>query len=404
MFDSAINTFITQIQSLNSTLPSISKTMDESQTTAANLYDSFLHGKCEKTGEKENGRDLFNIPNEHTLEHRNLKQIWKHSELANELIKKNFIVSLVSQFDAYLGSLIRAMFIAHPEILNGSEKNIPFAKLVEFKDMEEAKEFIIEREVDTILRESHASQFSWLETKLKIPLTKDLPHWAEFIEVTERRNLFVHCNGVVSSQYLNVCKQHGYEVAKNVKLGTVLDVSNEYFTSSYSSIFEIGFKLGQVLWRKLKPDEMADADVNLLMQAFELIQDDEFDIAINLLEFATQTIKKHSSEDFKLRYMLNLAQCHKWKGRNDECLKIINSIDWSAKSKLFKLANAVLSDDFSAAGSIMKSIGANDDDLKKADYKHWPIFKEFIKSDIFLKTFKEVFEEDFQLTWVESSQ
>jgi len=283
-------------------------------------------------------------------------------------------------------------------MLNSSEKNLTFSKLLEFSDLAEAREYIIEKEVESVLRESHAAQIKWLENKLGIPLTKDLPSWPQFIEITERRNLFVHCNGVVSSQYINICSQHGYKISDDIKIGKTLGVTEDYFKKAYQTVYEIGLKLGQVIWRKLLIEEIEKADLNMLNSTFELIQDHEYDLAIVMLEFATGIVKKHSSEDIKLRMLLNLAQCHKWKGNDDKCHKIVKGIDWSAYSNTFKIASAVLLNDFNSASKTMKNIGATDKDINKTSYRDWPIFKDFRKSIDFLTTYKEIFNEDFIVT------
>lgn len=395
-FGKDLDLFVSQVQSLHTTLPFVSTMLKDSSNKSEMLLKEFFETKCLK--EEREGKQFYIIPVDHRLKHRTLKKNTSHIKIAYSIVRKNFIVSLVSQFDAYLGALIRLMFIARPELLNSSEKNLTFSKLLEFADLNEAREFIIEKEVEAVLRDSHASHFKWLENKVGIPLTKDLPSWADFIEVTERRNLFVHCNGIVSAQYITVCKQHNYNFDKEIKVGMSLGVTEEYFNKAYRIILEIGYKLGQVLWRKLLPDEAEAADLNLLDSSFELIQEQDYDTAIVLLEFATGVIKKHSSEDIKLRLLLNLAQCHKWKGNNEKCLKIVNNTDWSAYSNTFKLASSVLLDDFEKSASIMKIIGAKDNDMNKGSYKNWPIFKEFRKTEHFLITFKEVFEEEFKLT------
>ena len=61
---------------------------------------------------------------------------------------------------------VRKIFLIKPELLNSSEKNLTFSKLAEYNSIEEAKEYIIEKEIETVLRDSHSNQFKWLESKL----------------------------------------------------------------------------------------------------------------------------------------------------------------------------------------------------------------------------------------------
>jgi hypothetical protein len=96
----------------------------------------------------------------------------------------------VSQFDVYVGHLLRCSFGAKPDALNASNKTITYSQLIGFASFDAAKEHVIEKEVETVLRASHADQFDWLENRLGIPLRNPLPAWPAFVEVTERRSLF----------------------------------------------------------------------------------------------------------------------------------------------------------------------------------------------------------------------
>ena len=156
----------------------------------------------------------------------------RNEKIANhsiEILPNSLFVSLISQFDAFLGKLIKQIFLTKPEILNSSEKNISFAKLSELKSFEEAKEYMIEKEIESVLRESHTDHFQWLENKLRITLRKDLDIWKDFIEITERRNLLVHNDGIVTSQYLLICRQNNVTFSSEPKIGDQLNVDPEYF-------------------------------------------------------------------------------------------------------------------------------------------------------------------------------
>jgi len=211
--------------------------------------------------------------------------------------------------------------------------------------------------------------------------------------LTERRNLFVHCDGVVSSQYLSVCKEHP-TLLKAPKLGTQLVVEPDYFQTAYRCIYEIGVKLGHVLWRKLKPNEIEAADESLLNLSFELLQTRQYELAKTILVFASETLKKHSSDQFRRIYRINLAIACKWSGDESRCRSILDAEDWSSCSDRFHLAVAVLKDQFKEAGKIMIKVGSGNE-LPRSAFVSWPLFKEFRKSKDFLEAYKEIFKTDF---------
>jgi hypothetical protein len=215
-----------------------------------------------------------------------------------------------------------------------------------------------------------------------------------FVELTERRNLLVHCNGVVSAQYLKNCAEHKAKIPKNLKLGQQLGVSPEYFNSSYRCIFELTVKLTHVLWRKLMPNELEYADSTLNDICYDLIENEEYDLAISLLDFATDILKKHYSDEARLTFVINRAQAYKWTGKKQVTLSLLAKEDWTAASDKFRLAEAVLRDDYSKACIIMKEMGA-ESKVNKSLYRDWPLFKEFRKRPEFHRTFQEVFKEPF---------
>ncbi len=57
---------------------------------------------------------------------------------------------------------------------------------------------------------------------------------------------------------------------------------------------------------------------------------------------------------------------------------------------MFQLAVAVLRDDFQAAASLMKLVSIGEQ-LKANDYRDWPLFKEFRKSQIFIDAYQSIY-------------
>jgi len=320
--------------------------------------------------------------------------------LATRLLPINFVVAFVSQYDAYLGGLIRTIFEAKPELLNNSEKNILFSELIKFNSLEEAREYLIEKEIESVLRESHLKQFKWLETKLNILLRKDLPSFSDFIEITERRNLFVHCNGVVSRQYIDVCKENEVKNIDKVKIGQKLIANPEYFNKCYMVMFEIGVKLGQVVWRKLLPDKLEDADAHLNNVCYALLIKGHHRLALNLLSFATGTLKKHTDREMLCIFTINKALAHYLADNKNACTSVLDNHDWSATSDQFKLAISVLREDYPKSIALMKNIGSTNKHLNKDAYREWPLFKQFRKTDEFKNVYKEIFGED--LVYIET--
>jgi hypothetical protein len=389
---SDLSFFIHHLQSLRSTIDPTISAITASLVESTKELDDFR--KKYFVEKEQDGEKFYLIKPEHHRQFRKLVNNITQRVLANKIIPSSFIVSLISQYDAFLGQLIRTIYSLKPELLNSSDKEIKFTQLLEYHTLAQIKSCMIEKDIECVLRKSHSEQFEWLENKYSIPLRKELHIWPMFIEITERRNLLVHCNGIVSSQYLKICKEHKVNLDKSIKQGKELIINKEYFKSSYDCVFELAVKLAHVLWRKLLPDETESADQTLNDICYDLIEDDQYNLSIALLDFATETIKKHHSDESRRTFIINRAQAYKWKGNNTKSISILSKEDWSATSEKFKLAEAVLKDEFSRAADIMRELGP-DGKLNKSVYRDWPLFKEFRKSPEFQKAFHDVFKESF---------
>lgn len=259
----------------------------------------------------------FNLDGDKRSDFDRLKKEMNSVQSATRLMPRNFIVALISCHDSFFGKILRYIFMVRPQILDSSERTLKYSDLLEFADIPEAWKYLVEKEVESVIRKSHVEHFAWLEKKLKTSFNKNFRSWPNFVELTERRNLFVHTDGVVSSKYLQVCKQHKCDMDPNIRAGRYLGVSKEYFENAYMCLYEIGFKLAHVIWRKLQKEEIAQIDLNLIKQSYDLIASGRYEIAARILEFFTQSqsqMPHENDSNFRI-LMINLTQVYKWKKR-----------------------------------------------------------------------------------------
>lgn len=387
-----LSLYVAHLRSLSDSLPSVLSSLRAAQDGSRGELTTFETSYCKVDVEGDTRK--ITVSSERFRAWRWLFDRLQHAALANHLVPRSIFVALVSQYDAFLGRLLRAIFLRRPELLNVSEKEVSVSQLLAFGSLDEAREFIIEKEVEGFLRSSHSDQFKWMEGRFSVPLRTGLEIWPQFIELTERRNLYVHTDGMVSRQYLSVCKDHKCKHDAVVAEGAYLAVSEEYFRASYRCLFELGFKLSHVLWRKLLPDERERADADFIAGTYELIEREEYVLACALLDFAGESFKKFSSEWQELVMTVNRAQAHKWRGEPGLATKIMGDVDWSAKGYEFKLANAALAEKWDECYAVMKHIGKKGP-VQKSQYRDWPLFKELRKQEAFGKVYEEIFGEPF---------
>jgi len=388
-----VDDFVRRIESLAGTLPRVMFAVQSEARGASERFNDYA-AKFGTVAAQDEHVITYSFKPPYDVRAAQLSEREKRAGVASELLPTVLVLALVGQFDAFVGRLLRVLFLLRPELIEASERSLTFSQLMDLGSIEAAREYVLEKEIETVLRKSHPDQFTWMENKFKIELRKGLPSWKTFVELTERRNLFAHTNGIVSDQYLINCREHEVEIPADCIRGTELAVDPDYFRNAYSCMLELGVKLSQVLWRKLIPEELENADDSLNEVAYSLIIAKRYELAVELLDFGCCVLKKHSSEQKRKVLQINRAQAYKWMGDEGASLKVLESEDWSACGLDFQLAIAVLKDEFDVAAEIMRSIGDNGD-VNETAYQEWPLFQEFRKSEEFLAAFEQVFGEPF---------
>lgn len=389
-FEIVIDEYVSRLQSLAAIL---SLTMPLFAQLHKALY-ARLEDFIEKHGtelEKSKGFINYRIPPEHYAKLMELSDIDEPYKIALFQYPKNHLVALVSEIDFFLARLIRLFFDSRPEMLKASVMAISYKELQALGSYKSACDYFLEKEIESIMRCSHAEHFKWLEQQLDIPLRKDLHLWAQYIELTERRNLFTHAGGIVNSHYMSVCIDHGVKL--RCKRGDQLDVSGEYAKQSFECLYEIGVKLAHVLWRKLQPENRKDADAHLNELCYRLLVKRKYALAERMLDFSLDTIKKHSSNEMRVYFLINKAIAMKWGGKKQEAKALLKKEDFSVVSNKFKLAIAVLDDRYKDAAQLMRKVSS--DDFSKSDYRDFPLFRDFRTSQEFMKAYKSIYGEEF---------
>lgn len=391
--DKNLQTLLSHLDSIKDTLPMTMLLLTPYQKKANEKLQEFIKENVTEIDE-ENNKTLFSVKYEHIKYFQQLSRNSNISQLASKIIPESLFVSLISQYDAFLYRLFKVLFNIRPEYINNSERELAFSQLVTFKSIESARDYVIEKEIETILRKSHTEHFEYLEKKLSIQLRVNLPIWKTFIEITERRNLYVHCDGIVSSQYLKVCKENDCEIT-GIELNQKLSIDLEYFKHAYECLYELCVKLTHTIWRKLIIEDLENADNKLNDICYELINSRQFRLADILLDFACKQVR-HYNESSKNLLIVNKSLSQYLQGNTKNAVEIIESKDWSASSNDFKLAHLVLIEKKEEVYSLMKKIG-NRGEVHKANYKTWPLFLKLREEQTFKETFKEIFGEEYSI-------
>jgi hypothetical protein len=307
-----------------------------------------------------------------------------------ETIQKALFLNLFSSFDAFIGDLIACIFSRKPEFYNGLGKQVSVSEILLFNNFDELKQKILTDEIETLRRKSYTEQFADMEKMFSVKL-KAFTHWSAFIELSQRRNILMHCDGVVSEQYIKVCQKEGYKLSNDLNPGDVLSLDQDYLENAFNLLAEVTIKLGQTLWRKTQPEDLEEADDHLSEVIYDYLHEKDWNKAICFGEFS-MNLPSISSDLMSKVNVTNLSIAHKMSGNEEEANRILSAVDWSASINDFKLAHAVLTDDFLEAKELMLKIGRDGGELiKESAYHNFPLFSKFRESEEFMKGYEAVF-------------
>lgn len=300
-------------------------------------------------------------------------------------------LSLIATFDSQMSDVVRSMLRIKSDRLKFSGRQIPLSKIMTAASIEEIVEEQIIEEVYLFSRGSHDEQVGFIEENFDVAIRKDWKRWSDFIEVFERRNLVAHGERYYTKRYVEICTKHGDAEATD-KLGSIVNISRSYLTSSLSILSEFAILTIFVLWRKHLPKEKSAAFDSLVEISFECIGSYRARLASRICEFALSLKNSGIKEAQRLRLVVNLASAHLHMKEEEEAKRVLGKEDWSATSDDFQISVAALRKDIQEVNRLLPMIKASDR-LSAHEFRIWPVF-DFIKDDIeFQRKFEEVYNE-----------
>lgn len=336
-------------------------------------------------------RRVFSFDREHARDILGALRKAKSGITGINQLPRLLLIGLVSEYDVYLHDIIRIGLTTQQSAAAAINRSLTLQELMSFGSIEEAKDFVIEREIDSILHDDHHAQLVAINKLFNINIDTDDRCVKDFLEICERRNLFTHNAGIANSRYLTKCAQFGVD-CKSVKVGDKLPVSRAYFQNSIMTIQELTIKLTQYLWRKLSPQERDAADSALNEAAFELLIGGDYKLAERILDYGINHTGK-SSDMMRRMMVVNFANAIKLGGDRKRALAELAKYDWSATNIAFEISVAAVKDDASKVASLMPK-AVKSGEINEASLRIWPAFKTVRSEKIFQDKFKEIFEKD----------
>lgn len=132
-------------------------------------------------------------------------------------------------------------------------------------------------------------------------------------------------------------------------------------------------------------------------QLYQCLENKRWKVAAEIGSFAlSDPMRKGVSEiDLRIR-TVNVAIALKFSGKEEDAKRLLNSFDWTASYRDFKLAIFVLQDRFEEAIKLMLSIGRSGELINQSSYYTWPLFHKFRERPDFYSTYQEIYGEPYQ--------
>jgi hypothetical protein len=314
---------------------------------------------------------------------------------ADRMFRQNIVVSVVSKFDEFLADLLREFYKANPNWLRNPSKTITYKELFEAESVDRLRSDLIQREVENLMRDSHHAQIAFIDEKLKLGLQEEFTGWTAFLEITERRNIFVHNGGCVNDAYLSNAKKLGFTPNSKARVGVLLDASDEYIRNTIDYCYELSVRVVQGAVRRLYPDGIEDADLALNNPTVNLLTEERWGLAERIFAYALGIPEKlRTPGEWYYFYLINYCISLKFAGK--QIKDVLGRVQWKVFHPKYHFAVAVLEDRFDDAAKLMLTESVRKS-IDREQFLGWPLFREFRKTDAFQNAFGDIYGQNEQI-------
>jgi hypothetical protein len=363
------------LKSMKDIFPGISE-IQELSTAESSQNESDTFGKANSTNDREDIEavqaavdERLAIPSVRNALLSAAKQLTKKRPIQGNLIRQGALTMLLSHFDSALASLLHVFYERYPEALSSDDRTFTLKDLKAIGSITDAEKWLVEKEIDSVLRESVETQLLYFRKRLKIDSALMNTLLPRLTEISQRRNIYVHNRGKVNRQYLNGVSQ---ELTKEYGAtdGEVLALSNEYLLAAIDTVELVSIMLTQVCWRKWEDAVGADRWMDQL--TFEGLCDGRFGYVEKLGRFSEEV--KIATEATRRIVVINHAIALRESGKADLGKALIEKFDWSAASHKFLLARAVLLEKRERFLELLPLTIASKE-LESENLEEWPLFR-----------------------------
>lgn len=305
----------------------------------------------------------------------------------------NILISILIEFENIIMKIFKKIITRYPDAyLN--DKTVSYSKIIQANNIDEIKNKIISDQVDTLMRESIYEWFKILKDKHGVNISLENQYTKIFLEAYLRRNIIVHNDSKINTDYINGMKKNNEEISEEM-IGEKLLCTKEYIEETIdASIYLIIYIINQIM--PLFKEENENYTNAIIDLGFQKIKNEEYGFAREIQRILKDN--KTLDQQSKIYSLINYWQTFKWDGKYEEVKAEIEEFDISAYEDLIKLAVYALRDDYE---KIENALSCEFNDEKQNEelaiqLEEFPIFKQ-LRQQKFYQDIKEKYPDIFAI-------
>ena len=305
----------------------------------------------------------------------------------NKFRLESSIISVCVCLETLANKMLNLIYQLLPSSNKIDDKSINFSQLSKLDSIENARQFLIDSELMKTFRQSFIDWYEEINTRLKVTTT--FPECEVLIcdinELFQRRNLYVHADGIVNNLYLQNC---GGKFTKDLKVGDYLKPDISYIRSRWKAVTMLGwflyYKFCIFIGSFLEDCVAADIDAHITDYILKYMKGNN-DAIPAILKVKRKAQKEVYSD---LVDQMNYFLYYRLNNKFDMIMEEVNSFNPGPYDLVFKMFMAILKEDPDAlklTKQYFENVTADDFFITY----EWPVFKMVRDSEPFRDYFKE---------------
>lgn len=288
------------------------------------------------------------------------------------ILYQSTLINLVVFFEILIGKLIKQRLISYPKSGGIENKSLTLSEINSLGSIENALDYLIDSEVESVLRKKYEDWIEYFKKNMNVNVDALNQKNNMIVEITQRRNLFVHNKGIINNIYL---KKVDPSFTVGLEIGNTIKITEDYLYQSLDLIEHIGIILAMEAWIAI--DKKSEVRVELINDlAFNYLEGGRWELANDLYKLILKD-KASTSQDKSIAN-INVWLCVKRLGKFDSIREEVVKADYSDRQSNIKLSYYALLNNKEKVFELLEEVLRNyDEEEVRMNILRWPVLAEY---------------------------